>query len=124
MKLAVLIIDGELTHFILPGLDGEEIEIEIIDSNRLNFEDNDDEAGAFIAVVKGYPDSHVSVGIFEDSWAIDAHFGDRYVSISNRSPDEWIVSEIDSQAHNASNDHSCKEYRLGGDVGELIVSPD
>ena len=88
--------DESLKEFTLPGLDGREFEVEVMET-RLNGL----QAGSVMGRVKGVPDSLVSVGFYNGCESFNVSLPDEgfYLTADAREPGEVLVKEIDPNVY-------------------------
>ena len=88
---------GEKGELTLPGFDGEQFTIKVDHTTEFGGYLN----GSFTGAIKGQSGTDVVAGSEGNHWSIGIQLKDRHYQIANRSPNEWIISEVDMAAMNA-----------------------
>ncbi len=111
---------GKRNELILPGPDGQEFKVKILQAGGDSTGEGKAFTGSFYGVIEGLKDSKVEAGSDDDHWSIGIETGTKSYEIVNREKGEWILTEIDPVAQ-ARLDPGCHSNLTVDDVGEPIV---
>ena len=111
------VFDSESNEITLPGFDGEEFTVELnLNATR---GDSSELSGSLRGAIPDIEGARVVGGADSDTWAFGIYLPDRQYQIQSRENGEFIISEIDVAARNATIVHD-HDHRSPDDVGAPV----
>jgi len=123
-KIGQKAFDGEVQEIRVPGFDGEEHLIKIVDAAANDAgPDAGPITGSIYGQIEGQPESKVYITSYEDYWAVTIENGDSYLQILNREHREFILSDIDNAAFAQINGDAECGLHSGDNLTGLPTEP-
>ncbi len=118
------LFDGEISQIPVPGFDGQEFQLRMIDApDQLVYDGARPLTATFEATVH-YPDGRqiedaLAIGAFTDNhWSIEFNLGESSYVYDNRIENQWVVTEYNEDLRTAAR------LRLTGDSNDVLSDTD